>query len=39
MIASTDYMCAYSDQIRAFLPTTNYAVSGQDVDKVNPAGI
>ncbi|TAA40919.1 pyruvate dehydrogenase (acetyl-transferring), homodimeric type [Pseudoxanthomonas winnipegensis] len=30
VIAATDYVRAYSDQIRAFLPTTNYTVLGTD---------
>ena len=30
VIAATDYMKAYADQIRAFLPTPHYAVLGTD---------
>ncbi len=30
LIAATDYMKAYADQIRAFLPTPHYAVLGTD---------
>ena len=30
MVAATDYMKAYADQIRAFLPTPHYAVLGTD---------
>jgi pyruvate dehydrogenase E1 component len=30
VVAATDYMKAYADQIRAFLPTPHYAVLGTD---------
>ena len=30
MVAATDYMKTYADQIRAFVPTRNYVVLGTD---------